>query len=398
MKVLVAHNRYRSNVPSGENVVVDAEIDALRRAGVDVVPFIRSSDEIDSMSAVQKLGVALGPVRSASGVHEFRALLDSENPDIVHVHNVFPLISPWILKEANRRDLPVAMTVHNFRLDCVAGTYLRGGHVCTECAGRSIATPALQHGCYRGSRVQTIPMVIGRSVHRDTWRTVSRFFALTEFHAEFLRGLGIADDRIVVRPTSVADPGEMPAPGRDVLFVGRLGAEKGVDVLLAAWKQSNAAAQGRRLHLVGDGDLRHEADNAAASDSSIIVHGSLDRDGVNALMRDCGPVVIPSTCFEGLPRVFSEAMAHGRPVMASDIGGLGRTADESSGWKVVAGDEREWAAALSNLTDADIHLRGRAARQRFLSTFDERTSIPTLLDTYQSVIRAHPQDPGAKNS
>ena len=386
MKVLVAHNRYRSNAPSGENIVVDAEIDALRRSGIEVIPFIRESDSIEGLSPMGKVGVVLGPVRNPQGVHDFRELIAAKRPDVVHVHNVYPLISPWIVREAKAQGIPVVMTVHNFRIDCVAGTYLRDGKVCTDCAGRSVATPALRHGCYRGSHLQSVPMVVGRSVHRGTWKSVDRFFALTTFHADYLRRLGMADEQIVVRPTSVPDLGEPSPPGHDVLFVGRLGSEKGVDVLLDAWAASSASTLGRRLHLVGDGELRPLAEQAAANDASITLHGLLSRDGVNELMRSCGAVVLPSTCFEGLPLVLVEAMAHGRPVIVSDLGGLGSIVRDDFGWKVPASDPQALAHTLTSMTDDDMAVRGVQARRQFLSSFDARVTTVLLIETYESLV------------
>ena len=382
MKVLIVHNRYRKAIPSGENSVVDSEIAILQASGLDVATYLRSSDEIAEMSGAQKVAVALGPIRSGQGVREFTELLDSEKPDVVHIHNVYPLISPWIIRTAHKAGIPTVMTVHNFRLDCVAGTYLRDGQVCTDCTSTSFAMPAITHGCYRGSSIQSVPMVMSRSIHRSTWQLVDRFIALTGFHQEFLVRMGIAPDRIVVRPTSVTDPCAGTAPGKDVLFVGRLGAEKGVDVLLEAWRISGAEQFGRTLHIVGDGELRAAADRAAGMDPSIRIHGMQDSAHVAELMDQCGPVVIPSTCFEGLPLVLAEAIARGRPIIASDIGGLGRTVTDDFGWKVPPSNAVALAATIGALTDEQIAQRGAAARERFLKEFDQAVTTPQLIGIY----------------
>lgn len=385
MKVLIAHNRYRSDQPSGENMVVDAEIDLLRREGVEVVPFIRSSDEIASMGAMDKLDVALGPIRSRSGVRQFKQLLAEHRPDVVHVHNVYPLLSPQIVREAKSQGIPVVMTVHNFRLDCVAGTYFRDGQVCTECSGRSFATPALAHGCYRGSQSQSLPMVLGRSLNRSTWQDVDRFLALTSFHAEFLERIGIRRERIVIRPTSAPDPGEPTPPGRDVLFLGRLDETKGVEVLLEAWSRSSAAQSGRRLIIAGSGPLAADIQRAAERDPSIAFHGPVDRDGAQALMRQCGVVAIPSVWFEGLPRVLVEAYAAGRAVIASDIGGLGAVHGPDAGWLTEPGDAPGLGEALSDLDDDEMTARGAGARTRFVRELDEHTTTHQLVRVYREV-------------
>ncbi|HAM24292.1 MAG TPA: glycosyl transferase family 1 [Actinobacteria bacterium] len=388
MRVLVAHNRYRSAVPSGENAVVDAETTALESAGVTVDYLMRDSDNIATMSAVQRATLAWSPVYARRAVEELRERVCSHRPDVLHVHNLYPLLSPALIAEAHDLGVPVVMTVHNFRLDCVAGTYLRDGRICTDCQGHNLATPALQHGCYRGSRAQSLPMVIARSVHRSTLHSIERYIALTPFHRDFLTQWGVESDRITVRPTSLADPGAPSPPGSDLVFVGRLGEEKGVGVLLDAWRQSSARDQGRKLHIIGDGDLRGLVDAAASADASIVVHGLQPAHEVARVMTDSAVVVIPSTCFEGLPVVLIEAMARGRAVIASDLGGLGATVNDTMGWPVTADDSASLAAALDGLTQAEVVTRGAAARERFTKEFSADVTLSQLTTVYEEVAAA----------
>ncbi len=385
MKVLIAHNRYRSALPSGENSVVDDEIRLLRGAGVEVLPLIADSDDIPGLSLRGKLGVAAGPVVNLTGVARMRRMLEVHQPDLVHVHNVFPLLSPWIVRTAHDAGVPVVQTVHNFRQDCVAGTYFRDGQVCTDCKGRRVAMPALVHGCYRSSRAQTVPMVIGRSIHRSTWLSVERYLVLTDFHAAFLESLGVPADRIVIRPTSATDPGAGTTPGRDVLFVGRLDHEKGVELILDAW--AARPADGRRLVVAGDGPLSsHVAARAAAGDSIDFV-GRLEPDGVSAAMRAAGVVALPSVWLEGLPRVAVEAMAHGRPIMAVDHGGLATVVDRETGW-LLPPQTSAWTRGLAALTDSELRLRGGGARRLFERRFDHVVTTRQLLATYDDLVAA----------
>src|SRR4051794_15577628 len=167
MRVLVAHNRYRASSPSGENQLVAAEIDLLRAGGVDVVPLLTDSDDLTG--PLGALRGAPGPIYSPSGVRGFKRLLAQTRPDVVHLHNVYPLISPYVVRVAARAGVPVVQTVHNYRHGCVNGLHLRDGHPCTDCLGTRLGLPAVRHGCYRDSRLQTVPMTIGQVVHRPTW-------------------------------------------------------------------------------------------------------------------------------------------------------------------------------------------------------------------------------------
>lgn len=387
MKVLVAHNRYRSDMPSGENIVVDAEIASLRAAGVDVVPMITESDSVSLRSPAGLAAAALGPVYAPGGVPRFRELLTTERPDVVHLHNVYPLLSPWVVRTAHHHGVPVVQTVHNFRHDCVAGSYFRNGAICTECAGRAFASPAIAHGCYRGSHAQSVPMAVGRSVHRSTWRSVERFLALTPFHAEFLRSLGVPPERIVVRPTSAPDPGE-PAPptSKDVLFAGRLDEQKGIRLLLDAWR-TREHPSGGMLRIVGDGPLRELVEDAASRDASVVAYGRVEADAVADRIRAAGAVIIPSTWFEGLPRVLVEALSHGRTVAVSDIGGLGAVVDDRIGWRF-APTVQGVRAGLDALATGDLRARGLAARETYLASYAPDVTTHALLAVYDDVSRS----------
>jgi glycosyltransferase involved in cell wall biosynthesis len=383
MKILVAHNRYRSLMPSGENAVVDEEIQLLNQTGFEVVPFIASSDDIPQLSSREKLGVAVGSIYNPYGVRRFREMLRDHGPDLVHVHNVFPLLSPWIVREARRAGLPVIMTVHNFRLDCVAGTYFRDGRVCTDCSGFSVAMPAILHGCYRSSRTQTVPMVVSRSLHKKTWMGIDTFFALTQFHADYLVGLGVPSTKIIIRPTSAADPGQPSRIGRDALFIGRLSDEKGINLLLEAWPTGGVSD--RQLLVVGSGPLASAVQARAAADQSVRYLGKVGPQAVQTELRKSAVVLVPSTCYEGFPRVVSEAFASGRPVMATNHGGLASAVREDRGW-LLPPIARMWMDALEALTDRDLQERGEAARQYYVETLSPTMYMETTRRAYEAAL------------
>jgi glycosyltransferase involved in cell wall biosynthesis len=216
MKIIVAHNRYASGAPSGENVIVDAEIEQLRAEGLTVLPFIRESDDIGGLPAVQKALLPASPIYNRWTARDLAAVLDRERPDVFHLHNPYPLISPWVVRVARRHGVPVVQTVHNYRQVCAPGTYFRAGGLCTDCRGKRFGWPAVRHACYRGSRPQSAIMAATLAVHRGTWLGVDRYVALTEAIATHLRDYGVPAGNIVVKPNSLADPGPaapLPAGG-----------------------------------------------------------------------------------------------------------------------------------------------------------------------------------------
>src|SRR3954451_10914811 len=158
MKVVVAHNRYAAAAPSGENVIVDAEIAQLRAAGVTVLPFLRSSDDIGALPLLDKALLPVSPIYNRHAQRDLARLLAAERPDLVHLHNPYPLLSPWVIRTAHAHGLPVIQTVHNYRQVCASGLYFRDGHICTDCKGRAFGLPAVIHSCYRGSKAQSAAM------------------------------------------------------------------------------------------------------------------------------------------------------------------------------------------------------------------------------------------------
>lgn len=385
MKVLVVHNRYQADKPSGENLIVDAEIDLLRAAGVEVLAQLESSDSLKALPKRRMLQVGFGPLYAPAGVTRFRDLLEVGRPDVVHVHNVFPLISPWVIRSANAHGIPVVHTAHNYRHSCVNGMHFREGRTCVECVGKAVPIPAMRHGCYRGSRVQTVPMAAGRMLHRGTWPLVSRFFALTPFMAEWLTRGGVPPEKITLRPTWVPDVGPTCAPGRDLLFVGRLDEAKGIRLLLDAW-QLAGPPEGRMLRIAGDGPLSAEVRAIAQQHPSVKVEGRLSPAKVAALMDDAGVLVVPSLWFEGYPLVIAEAFARGRAVLTVRGGSAGTIVDPSVGW-ITDPSPQAVAASMAAMTEASLAERGRAARLRYEKENSPDAATASLLAVYDEVCR-----------
>jgi glycosyltransferase involved in cell wall biosynthesis len=370
MRVIVAHNRYRSALPSGENAIVHQEIGWLRAANVEVFPFLPASDE---MSLRDKAFLPISPIWAAPALTALARLIRATKPHVLHLHNPYPLISPWAVRTAHKLGVPVVQTVHNYRHVCASGNYFRSGGPCTECLGRRLALPAIRHACYRGSRAQSAVMAATLAVHRPTWRSVDRYLAPAVAIAEHLRLYGIPDDRITIRPHAVDDPGPFAAGGEGVLFAGRLSEEKGLRLLLDAWKPSLGT-----LRIAGDGPLRDLARPHWL--------GRLDRGGVADAIRACALVVVPSLVADVHPTIVIEALAHGRPVLGTRIGGIPELVGDA-GWVVQPN------ALAATLPVAITEALGRQpiARERYLDCFTPTRAMDSLLAVYGDL---HERRPG----
>jgi glycosyltransferase involved in cell wall biosynthesis len=384
VRVVVVHNRYRSAQPSGENRVVESDIAALEADGVEVFPYIRDSDEIDAFTVIGKAGVAVRPIASPVDSIAFRRLLREVQPNIVHLHNPYPLISPWIVRTAKAMRVPVVQTVHNYRHVCANGLYFRDSHECTDCVGKAFPWPAIKHGCYRNSTLQSIPMATSLWAHRSTWMMVDRFLPVGEHVADHLRAFGIPDHKIIVRPNVVLDPGEPTPLGNGALFVGRLSEEKGVRLLLDAWKLAGVGAE-HTLTIAGDGELRPLVEAAAAADTSIKYVGLVPRDEVGALYEHAELVVVPSIWPEPDPLVAVGALAAGRSVLACRLGAMARYIDDQCGWladPAATSVATTLSVALSNRDE--LVRRGSGARDRYASSRSS-TTRPGLSSIYRTL-------------
>ncbi|THV27991.1 glycosyltransferase family 4 protein [Glycomyces paridis] len=384
MKIVIAHNRYSSAQPSGENVIVDYEIGALADAGVEVVRFLRSSDEIGALPLHEKAALVASPVHAAGTQRELAALLERERPDLLHLHNPYPLLSPSVVRTAHRHGVKVVQTIHNYRHDCMNGLYFRDGHDCRDCHGRRWNGPGVAHACYRGSRAQSAVMAVALGAHQGTWRSVDRFVALTDAMAEYLEGIGIEPGRIRVKPNAVADPGPVPL-GEGFLFGARLVPEKGVDLLLEAWRLADLP--GATLRVAGDGPLRPLVETAAAERDDIVYLGQLDPAERDAALAASAAVVIPSVWQDILPTTGIEALASGRAVVATRMGGAPFIAGDGTAAPAgVAVDPEPAALARGLEAVAKDPSFAANARARYESVFAPAVTLKRLIAIYEELL------------
>ena len=386
MQILVVHNRYRSAIPSGENAVVDNEISALRAAGHHVATYLRESDEIATMSSASRLAHVASPLHSASAVRAVQRLVTTVRPDVVHLHNPYPLVSMSVVSAVRRLGVPCVQTIHNHRHTCMKGTYQRDGRDCRSCLLAGHPGPGVLHACYRGSRAQSAVMAAALLRGRPAYRQIDRLIALTPELAESLRRSGFDPSRVVVRPNSVPDPGPPTPPGAGFTFVGRLSEEKGVLVLARAWTSFPDGSLGA-LRIVGDGPDRDHARRLLDGRDDVWFLGRLDPAGVHRAMSDGAVVVVPSLSPEGFPLVVLEAMAAGRALLVTDQEGLASVVDETIG-RVVRSDSDSLAAGLASLSDdpATVRALGSTARERYDSLYHPDVAIRRLVAIYEDVV------------
>ena len=172
------------------------------------------SDEIAGWPAAKRLTLPGRVVWSRDGARIVRRAIAGFRPDVVHFHNTFPLLSPAALRAAHGAGVRVVQTLHNFTPLYPAATFLRDGRVCEDCLGR-IPIPAVVHGCYRSSRVATLPIAVKDALHSaiGTWSSaVSTYITPSEFARSRYVKAGWPADRIAVKYNTAPDPGSPHPP------------------------------------------------------------------------------------------------------------------------------------------------------------------------------------------
>lgn len=378
--ILVVHNRYQ--VRGGEDGVVENEVALLQRHDHPVATCIL--DNRDGIASKNSLALAAGTVWSQSGVREVRNHIERTNPDIVHFHNTFPLISPAAYYAAKSMGRTVVQTLHNYRLICPGALLLRDGQVCEDCVGKAIPYPGVQHGCYRNSRLASGAVAAMLTTHRvlGTWqRQVDRYIALTQFaRAKFIAG-GLPEHKIAIKPNFLATAPEPCEPKEEyALFVGRPSREKGIDILLRAWK-----GLGRLPLRIAGGPVPEVLRQLAGDNPAIEFLGEVDSQRVRELMGRAAVLVCPSVWYEGFPMVIAESLASGLPIVASNLGGLAELVDDGrTGLLFGAGDAAELAEKISWIMahPEERAGMGRAARHEYVTRYTAEENYQMLMKIY----------------
>ena len=383
MRILQAHNAYQK--AGGEDAVVANEGALLTGRGHQVR--LWSVDNAAITGPWAKLRTAWQVPYSHTARRRVAAAIAEFAPDVVHVHNFFPLLTPSVYDACRDAGVPVVQTLHNYRTVCAGALLLRNGRPCEDCIGGSPYQGAL-HGCYRGSRPGSfaVARMIDRHREQGTWRTkVDRFIALTEFaKAKFIEA-GFPADKIAVKPNFVDDQGARPpeADRHGALFVGRLSPEKGIGTLLTAWRDLDVP-----LRIAGDGPLLSMAQSTDSH--NVVPLGKLPPEAVNQEMARATFLVMPSECYETFGMVIAEAFSKGLPVIASRLGAMAEIVeDRVTGLHFAPGDAHDLAAKARWAADHPEQMRrmGANARRAYEERYAPKVNYEKLLAIYQAAIR-----------
>ncbi len=352
-----------------------------------------SNDDIAGITG--KINAAISAIYSPASKQRVSAAIARLSPDVVHVHNFFPLLSPSVYDACHNAGVPVVQTLHNYRLGCPNAMLFRQGMACEDCLGKKIPWPGILHGCYRGSRAQSAAVATMLAVNhiRGTWhKGVDAYIALTAFQKEKLVQAGLPREKIYIKPNYVSDPQPLDrtkALGEYALFVGRISPEKGITTLINAYVENSLHIP---LKIAGTGPLLEALQarvRAKGLQNVIKFLGQQDKSAVLQLMRHAKFLIFPSVWYETFGLSAIEAFASSLPVVASRLGTMAEIVEDGvTGLHFQAGSSTDLANKMrwAYKHPEEMICMGQNARRAYEARYTPKNNYQQLMAIYQAVI------------
>lgn len=367
MKVLLVHNDYGKY--SGEEAVVDKMAAMLPAIGYEVAQ-LRMTTADARESLMGKIRGFVSGIYCPGGVKAMREAIRRESPDVVNVHNLYPFISPAALKECRKAGVPVVMTVHNFRIMCPTGLFMRDNRPCEMCLERGNEWGCVKYNCEH-SRLKSIGYAARNAVarigryYRDY---VDMFACITDFQRRKLIQAGFSPEKIVVIPNSMdVPPLTVCEAGNYVAYSGRISREKGVDMIIEAARR-HPDIPFKLAGAVRDTDL------VADLPSNVELTGYLSGEKLRDFYANARFFVMASRWYEGFPMTILEAARFAKPMVAPDHGGfteiIGR-GEDAIGMLVSPGNSDSLSDAIYELwrSSSKTQQLGRKAYDKLKHTY-----------------------------
>lgn len=313
MKVLVVHNAYQSHFIGGEDLVVQRELNALKQVlgNENVFEYFVSNDDIRMIDLATKLWGNQIHFKHVVNMVKKHAI------DIVHVHNFFPLLTPCVFSGAKFAGAKVVHTLHNFRWWCSSGILYRNNKNCEQCFDKPFAWPGIVHKCYRNSYLQSMAASLAFGWYRlkDYAKHIDAYFVLSDFQHQKLKK--ILDAKMLLKPNGIDAPTfKYNESKKDYLFVGRLEAAKGIELLLDTFAKLPMQF---RLKIIGTGENENIL-RQTYQQENITFLGQLPHEKVLKIMAESKYFIHSSLTYETFGLTLVEALSVGTPVIAINIG------------------------------------------------------------------------------
>lgn len=385
MKILLIHNFYNLDINSGENTVVENELNLLLNSGHDVTLFSQTNKPNNELSNSELLLMGFRFISGFGNSEKVVEILKREKFDVCHVHNIFPLIGSKVISHVFEARIPIIQTIHNFRYRCGAGINTRKGKPCFDCSRNLGRIPLVIHKCYRDSFIQSGGMYFAQSNYVKRMKQIGIFIVLSPYAKEELINFGIPENCIRIKQNfafrnSLGNKKFL----KSVVYAGRLEKAKGVDVLLKSWTESNASNMGWTLKIAGAGSLEHQVEDMARSKIGIEYLGLLSKSKLAQEISDCSFSVFTSDMLENCPMQIVESLAVSTPVIF-------RSNQTTNGFMhpsfSISLPERteHWKLVFNKLDTFDCVTLSSGAKIAYEEKYSPESSLNSLESIYGSV-------------
>lgn len=383
------HNNYRER--GGEDISFDSEVQLLQNNGHRVFLYIKDNGSIADSNFLNNIRLFSEAIWSRSAYNDVSRFIRETHPDVVHVQNTFPLISPSVIFACRDNDVPVVQTIRNYRLLCPNALFFRNQNPCELCLGHTFPLPGILRGCYHESPVETagVGLMLARHNLQKTWKkNVNTLITLTNFSRNKFIEAGYLEEKLVVKPNFIRDPGENNEVGDYALFTGRLSGEKGLLTLLSAWRKLGDIP----LVIIGNGPLENEVNHAVFQNKNIKHLNHLSHNELILKIIKSKFVIFPSEWYETFGRVIIEANACSKPVIASRLGAMAELVrDGETGLLFKPGNAEDLADKVNRLWNSPELLEKMSSncRAEYLAKFTAEKNYKQLMAIYHRAIALH---------
>lgn len=395
MKVLVIHNYHRTGSASGDDQVFKKETELLQKHGNEVYRYTVSNDDFDQQGVVGKIKLTLGMLWSMKNYRKVRQIIKRKNPDIVHVHTFFPLLSPSILYAAKKSGVKVVATLHDTRFVCPCATSLREGHICNKC-GDGHYLRMVKYRCFKKSCLQSLIVAVIFKIHRvakSFYKKIDGYICLNDNQIELLKNIGFDSRKIFKKYNFVPDTELFTSddnahnfPKRFVVYYGRIGEEKGIYILMKVWEKLKDIP----LVVMGGGPLEEEFKKWVHQQKQVYYLGYTPHEKCLSIVKNAEFVLFPSIWYEGCSMVQIEAESQGKALIATDLGFSTESIRNGyNGYKVKLGDIDGFVKTIKMMwKDPDkCKKMGENARKDYLEKYLPENNYHQLMNIYKKILK-----------
>ncbi|MCF8070367.1 MAG: glycosyltransferase family 4 protein [Desulfobacterales bacterium] len=404
MKVLQVNKFFY--LKGGSETYLFSLIDGLKGSGLSVAefamadprnrdsewsPYFTSTIDYNTTKIIEKIKFATKILYSFEAKNNISRLLDKFKPDIVHLHIFQHQLSPSILPEIKKRNIPIIYTAHDLKSACPAYLMLSHGHICEKCKGHKYFN-CLTNKCVQNSYLKSSINMVEMYFHlwMKYYDLIDLIITPSDFHRKKLIEFRFPAEKVVHVPNFVDETRFTPNYSNEgyFIFLGRLSEEKGIVTLLKAMENVTKG----KLIIIGTGPLALQVQEkiSSAKLKNIEVVGQQSGTALTQYIKNAMFSILPSECYENGPISLLENFACGNPVIGANIGGIPEHIDDNVDGLIFEPKDHGDLAEKINLLLSNpkrLETMGRAARQKAEKLYSKNQHIRTIIGIYDRLIQ-----------